>query len=312
MARPKLHHHVPQYYQSGFCKDGRLWVFDRVTGRYRQDQPKNVGAKTHDYSITTENGTKDPKLEEFLSEIEGAAIPIFGKLRGGDQLTAEDKETFSYYLGFFFLRGPRFQRMLDEISTIFAKTLALHEFQSPDDVRKAFDELPDLTDEQRANLNAEALYQFARAGNYTVRLNREYGLKLMVEQAIEMQNYFRQMEWMIGHCDRTTAFLTTDNPLVVVPPLDDRRGAPGVITPGAAKIFPVAVDTCLVLLDRGEGVVHKRMSTDVVRRTNIEVVGRCERLVLGRDEAHVRNIVTKTRIDQVPADPLVEAGSTSG
>ena len=122
VSRPKLHHHVPVFYQEGFCRDGRLWVFDRVTGKYRHDQPKNVGAKTHDYSTTDADGRKNPKVEELLGQIEDAAKPIFAKLRGGLPLTQEDRENFAYYLGFFFVRGPRFQRMLDEMSTVLVKS----------------------------------------------------------------------------------------------------------------------------------------------------------------------------------------------
>ena len=40
MSSPKLHHHLPQSCQAGFCHGGRIIIFDRVTGRFCCDQPK--------------------------------------------------------------------------------------------------------------------------------------------------------------------------------------------------------------------------------------------------------------------------------
>ena len=313
VSRPKLHHHVPVFYQEGFCRDGRLWVFDRVTGKYRHDQPKNVGAKTHDYSTTDADGRKNPKVEELLGQIEDAAKPIFAKLRGGLPLTQEDRENFAYYLGFFFVRGPRFQRMLDEMSTVLVKKLT--RFETPQTFRATFDEMQETTGEDTSKIDVDAVYAFARSEQYSVRLNREYGLKAMATQAVELQNYFRQMEWLVAHADEHTAFLTTDNPMVVLPAPADRTLGPsrqGVITPGAIKVFPVAADTCLMLLDRGDRVIHQRFDANMVREVNIDVVRRCERLVLGRDEAHVRSIVSKTRVDRSPASPIFDADVPTG
>jgi hypothetical protein len=131
---------------------------------------------------------------------------------------------------------------------------------------------------------------------------------MMVEQGLEMRNYFRQMDWLVLHAPPTTAFLTTDNPLVVVPPFREQAsiwlGSSGVITPGAIKVFPLAHDSCLLMLDHGDYLRHTTATRDAVRMTNLQVVGRCERLVLGRDEAHVRSVVQKTGVDRDARPPI--------
>ena len=91
MSAAKLHHHLPQSYQDGFCVDGRIAVFDRVTRKFRRDQPKNVAAITHDYTIYREGGVKDTRAEEFLARIDGAAVPILLKLRAREPLTADER-----------------------------------------------------------------------------------------------------------------------------------------------------------------------------------------------------------------------------
>jgi hypothetical protein len=315
--RPKLHHHVPQHYQGGFSRDGPVWVFDRVTNVYRHDTPRNIGAITHDYSVTLADGTRDPKVEEFLARIEDLAKPILAKLRNGTDISDEEKETFAYYVGFFFVRGPRFQRMLDEISTTMVKALARFGMPDVSSVQRDINENPELTAEQRSSMNAAAMFAFAKSEQYTVSFDREHGVKMMVEQGIEMQNYFRQMDWTVLHATEAGDFVTTDNPVVVVPAprpsgAQTLLARDGVITVGAVKIFPLAFDACLLMLDRGSGVIHREASSDLVIATNAEVAHRCERLVLARDERELREVVEIAQLEASKLNPIFAAQPRPG
>jgi hypothetical protein len=312
VSTPKLHHHVPQFYQTGFARDGRVWVFDRVIGSYRCDRPRNIGAITHDYSISAMDGTKDARIEQFLAKSEGAANPILADLRNGKPLTIDEKETFAAYLGYFFLRGPRFQRMVDNIGEIMVKAFARTAFESVDDIREMMADVPNFSDNERASMDYEAMFAFVKSEQYSTRTNREFVMSLMMQEGAKLQNYFRQMNWMVAHSSKATAFLTTDNPLVIVPgarrpgdPAGFRRD--GVISEGAIKLFPLGWDACLMMLDHGDKLFHFEMPADNVRLTNIEVVSRCERLVIGRDEEHVRNLVRKTGVDRAPKPPIFES-----
>jgi hypothetical protein len=121
MTEPKRHHHLPESYQAGFCNEGRVWVFDRTTGKFRRDKPGNVAARTHDYTIYRSGGTKDTRVEKFFSAVDGAAVPLIAKLRAKEQLTADERQTLSWYLAYFETRVPRFRRLVDEHETACQK-----------------------------------------------------------------------------------------------------------------------------------------------------------------------------------------------
>jgi len=134
---------------------------------------------------------------------------------------------------------------------------------------------------------------------------------MMLSQAVQIQNLLRQMQWVVMHAPRDSAFLTTDDPLVIVPPTDypaTARSAPGFLTLGAKKILPLTSRTTLIMDDPGDHVVHGNLSKATVRQLNMFVVAGCERFVIGRDEAQVCSLVAKTQVDRLPKQALVHVG----
>jgi hypothetical protein len=309
MTTPKRHHFLPEFYQHGFTTGGYLWLFDRETGRYRREQPVNTAVIGHYYSVESDDGTKDPRVERFLANtIESDAKPVIAKLDAGDQITEDEKDALAYFAAFLHFRVPRFQRYLDEMIDGTAKALMPLLTHSPDDLKEALSNTPGLTAEQR-DIPPELLYDFMMAGEYRVKATREFRVHMMLSLAGEIQNYFRQMEWAVARAPRGTGFLTTDAPLIIIPPMDrlaDAQSAPGFITPGAKKVLPLTARTVLIMGDRGDQVLYREMPKDIVRQTNIFVVRESERFVIGRDEAHVRSLVAKTQLDRRKNEPLVQ------
>jgi len=95
-----------------------------------------------------------------------------------------------------------------------------------------------------------------------------------------------------------------------VPPIDWNPGSRfcGFLTPGAKKLLPLTHKSCLIMADHGKGIVHGSFGKEQVRWTNKFVVADCERFVIGRDEAHVRSLVQKTRVDREEREPLIHVG----
>jgi hypothetical protein len=78
----KNQHIVPQFYLKRFCYDGKLWVFDKVSGKDWYQRPSDVAEKTHFYSFKRENGSVDASVEDILGIIESTTHGVFAKIDG--------------------------------------------------------------------------------------------------------------------------------------------------------------------------------------------------------------------------------------
>lgn len=300
MPHPKLHHHLPQSYQEGFCQDGRLFVFDRVTGRFRRDQPKNVAAITHDYTIYREGGVKDTRVEDFFARIDGTAVPIATKLRNRVPLTADERQSFAWYLAYFAARVPRFKRWLNENETAKRKLFDREHLRSPAQLQALIDN-GDLTDADRAEASAELMFEMLKSEEYSVSVGHNYGVRLLVEAGVDLMPKVHDLFWLLGHAPEGSEFITSDNPL-----FEDASGQ--------LATFPIAADTALMMMTTGADRTHtydKDMPAEIVHMTNVATARASERLVLGRDEEYLRAVVAEAGIEGAAPAPLIEIGPPS-
>jgi len=297
MSSPKLHHHLPQSYQEGFCQDGRIVVFDRVTGKLRRDQPKNVAAITHDYTIYRDGGVKDTSVEEFFARIDGTAVPIAQKLRARVALTADERQSFAWYLAYFAARVPRFERWLNEYETATRKLFDREHLRSPAQLQEIIDKAP-LSDAERAEANAELMFQMLKSEEYTVAIGHNGRVKLLVEAGIDLMPRVHDLFWIVGHASDGAEFITTDNPL-----FEDATGT--LVT------FPIAADTALLMMRTNADRTHnydKDVPAEIVHATNIAAARASERLVLGRNESYLRRVIAEAGIEGHGPAPIVEIG----
>jgi len=299
MSEPKLHHHLPQSYQAGFCgADGRLFVFDRATGKFRKDTPKNVAAVTHDYTLFRDGEVRDTRVEKFLSEVDGTAVPIAKKLRDRVPLTADERQSYAWYIAFFAVRVPRFRRWLSETETAKRKLHDREYLQSPAQLQNLIDN-SGMTDSERAEANAELMFEMLKSEDYIVTVGHDYGVRLLMEAGCDLMPKVHDIFWIVAHAAEGAEFITSDNPLVQI-------GA------NEAMTFPVAADTALMLMQAPSGNVHnydKEMPADIVHATNIATARECERLVLARDEDYLRRVVEEAGIAGTRPAPLADIGS---
>lgn len=294
---PKLHHHLPQSYQEGFCESGRLFVFDRVRGTFRRDQPRNVAAITHDYTIYGEGGVKDSRVEEFFARLDGAAVPIAMKLRRREPLTADDRQTFAWYLAYFAARIPRFERWLNEHETAKRKLFDREHLRSPDQLQALIDG-SDLPDAERAGANAELMFEMLKSEEYSVSIGHNYRVRRLVEAGGDLMPQVHDLYWIVGHAPKGAEFITSDNPLVEDPS-------------GKLATFPLAADTALFMMPTTADRSHnydKDVPVEIVHVTNVATARASERVVLGRDEAYLRRVVTEAGIEGVAAAALIDIG----
>jgi hypothetical protein len=124
-----------------------------------------------------------------------------------------------------------------------------------------------------------------------------------------MGRLFRAMNWVVVHpADAKAAFVTTDQPVCVLPPpgYEPNFYGFGFATPGADKIVPLSEKTCLVIRDLGTAFSHINADRAHVRRINLNITLHCQQFVIGPAEALVRNLVERTRVDSTARQPTMQ------
>jgi len=299
MSEPKLHHHLPQSYQAGFCGgDGRLSVFDRPTGKFRKATPKYVAAIKHDYTIFRDGENRDTRVEEFLAEVDGTAVRIAKKLRDRVPLTADERESYAWYIAFFAVRVPRFRRWLSEVETAKRKLYDRQHLHSPAQLQELIDSSK-LSESDRAAANAGIMFEMLKSEDYGVTVGHDYGVRLLVEAGCDLMPRVHDVSWIVAHAAAGAEFVTSDNPLVQ-------------IGGSEAMTFPVAADTALMLIQVPSGKAHnydKDMPAEIVYATNVATARECERLVLARSEEYLRRVVEEAGIVGTQPAPFAPIGT---
>jgi hypothetical protein len=113
--------------------------------------------------------------------------------------------------------------------------------------------------------------------------------------------YFAQMDWVVYHAPESSAFITTDVPIVVMPPpgYPDNRGV-GIATAGARKYFPPSKNACLGIYAPGSMIVHRVIDKATVRALNTVVTVHADRLVISADELQLRAFVSRSGLAEHP------------
>lgn len=296
MSKPKRHHVLPECYLDGFTREGILWLFDRSTNEFRPQTPKNTAVMGHYYAILNEHGEKDYGIEGLLSEFEGLGAPVIRKLEQGDAIGPEERVNLAYFVTFLFNRVPRFEREIDEVADATAKAMLKKTFPTLEVVAAHLASTPD----PERSYSAEQFFQFIHGEEFTLEGNRNNTVRTMLEQTPPLAKEIAFMDWTIAHADERSAFVTTDSSFGYLVPEELRgTGAPvyGIASEKIVKAVPLSSRIALVIGRRGADLEHVRYGRDKVREINVAVAIECERYVIGPDEALVRNVVRRSKVD---------------
>ena len=235
----------------------------------------------------------------MLSQIESYAKQVIDKLLAREALTDDEKQTLSIFMAFMMNRVPDFEKSVNAIEKHMIQRVADMMFSDEKRVQSMMDERERKTGE-KSDTSAEELVDFHKRGQYEIIINRNESLRLMLTTSMELSKYFALMDWVVFHSSPRTSFITTDNPLILVPPVDYKPGffGVGIITEGARKVFPLSQAACLIMFDHGNLLEHRDADMTLVRKINLSLTSRADRFVIGRDEALVRNLIRTTRLTE--------------
>jgi hypothetical protein len=125
MSNPKRHHYVSQFILRNFADDGgRLYYFSRLWQQpeIRDSSPDGIFFERHLYSSIKKDGTKNPRLEQAYSQLEGMAQPLLEKIiesahrRSKPKFSAQERVDLNKFLYHHIKRSPDFVGERDSLA----------------------------------------------------------------------------------------------------------------------------------------------------------------------------------------------------
>jgi hypothetical protein len=212
---PRRHHYLPIKYQSGFCRDSLLWLFDRKTTTIRNAHPKNTCLESHYYSLQDKDGNRNTELETVFSKVEGATWPLIEKLEKNEQLSLIERTHLAEFVTLMRFRTPEFERAYNELTEGTMRLRTQHAFSSVEDTEKILNLEP-----KESRVTAHELYDFVQNDEYKITAHRNASLTSLLHLVSELTPEIMTLWWKVIHADAATSFITTDAPFILLPPKD--------------------------------------------------------------------------------------------
>jgi len=293
-------HYLPQSYLDGFADSSkRLWVFDREDKEYRQQGTRHLGSIKDFYIISMDDGQRamtwkgrssswrDASRRSLVAStvvtINGSGRPItISVVRGSD----EDPCSM-------------FDKEHNELSEKDMRWRAKIAFPDIESVRKRLQDSPDEL--QQSVDDAEAIHRLIHSDLYEIDLPRQNTIKTMLNLAPQFARVLLAKNRIILSAPENTAFLTSDNPFLAIPPMGFDANSPygfGIMTPGAISMMPLSKQTCICFRDLGTEVTYETAMKAQVGEVNCYVAHNSDRFIGADERTLLEGIVGVTRADQ--------------
>lgn len=140
----------------------------------------------------------------------------------------------------------------------------------------------------------EELVEAVQSGGIRIRATETGFLEQMILQSKNIGEFIRRYEWCIVEAPTDSGFITSDDPLVTVPPSNYLGEDVGIATPGSRTYFALTRRYCLDLDTFGRNIRFRKIGAYATRQINKNIAANSDRFVLGPDEAQLRLSVEKS------------------
>lgn len=305
---PVKHHYVPQFYLRGFSQDGnRLYVFDKKAKeektKYRYQTIKKIAYENNLYTYTTKSHKKET-LEDFLSKIEDKANQVIIKLSQKKDITPRQRGYLALFVALLWLRTPTSKKeTLGAQEELYEKTTRMM-FRFPQQKEK-IKKFLESRGEKLTDDEIDDLIDFTtnpKRSKITLNFPPGYWIKQMLLLANDVYPYLAICNWEVRHAVRKYAYLTSDNPVLLIP---SEKPHPfygvGLLTPGVKKTVPLTSNMYLVMHEpqKDPGLVHTQGDKNFCRKVNEWTMRNADRLVFSPDLGKLEKMVkTKPELTQ--------------
>lgn len=279
-----------------------LWLYDRERKEFRSQSPKNTAVEKDYYAFQNENGEKDFSIEEYFSRTESKAKCTIVKLERREIISPEERLYLAHFIALLMVRTPKFDREANQMADAAAKHIVKHTIPTVEAAGELLRQYSEKKGENtESKITPESMFEFIHKEQFKLKMNRDFVISAMLEQAEKVTMDVAMMDWMVAHTDKRTAFITTDEPIGFIVPNEFRQSGEPVLGLGSQKItklVPLSQAVALLLGRCGGGFGHFDFGREQIRDFNIAVAIECDRYVIGRDEALVRSIVKQSKVDK--------------
>ena len=291
--QPKSHHTVPRLHLQHFAGQepaGQVWAYDAVTGRTWSAIPEETAVQTHFYSAERDDGTMDPTIEVFLSEVEGRAAPVYENLlKGTIPGESQARMDFSQFTALMYTRTTAMRRMAAQIR---GRGAQIHQYAYASNP-EAFEALTRRVEAEKGGPIDPAIKEHIRqemlnpSGNYTIEVSKESTF-MALAASDRLTPLFYKMTWTLADAGEGY-FITSDNP--VVRWVDPKTCHPiygdhGFLNKTVEVTFPLSPDKLLLLSWQGEVPARALFPREHVELANAARAAHSERYLY----AHLHDV----------------------
>jgi hypothetical protein len=167
-------------------------------------------------------------------------------------------------------------------------------------------------DEAELEQEAREMVEFVQGDQYEISTNHRWAVGMAIRMALNVAPSLSGRNWIVIHCPNDQkSFVTTDAPVVlstVVPRPDGFWGGVGFGNADALITFPLTQSCALVMFGQDGSFQHKTVGAEQIRHCNLASADRCQRFVIGRDEALVRCLADRLRLNEKSWTPKMQRG----
>lgn len=272
-------------------------MFDRVKKEYRRQDTRKIASENKFYTYTV-NG-KEENLEDLFGMIESLAKPVLDKIIQKSEITMQEKADFSMFLAALRVRIPDFKKWSEEGGEKMYKKYNKITFSN----REYVENMIKKSGKKISKKEVDELIDFATdESRYSVKFPPGYWLGTMLKLSLDVAAIFIDSNWDIYHFKRKYALVTSDNPVVLVPPKNYHPFyGYGLATPGTVKVISLSSDVCLVTkeITRSPVVIHKDWSKkDLSRWINKITAVNSDRFVFSPEKGKLEKLVRDTKVGE--------------
>lgn len=252
-------HYVPQFYLRSFkAVPGKVWCYERGVRPVLRGI-KSVASEDNYYTLKGDiKGVEKDRVDKIFQNLESGTAPIIEHLKTASKidLVENDAEMLAMFIAHSLNRTPhQRERIMNlhtalskEVNKIFSENKEIYEATAK---RVGLDADPELLEQTRQMaLNDQFEFVYEPSAD-------DYFLGMTLELADTITPIIRDKEWHLLESKTSRVFVTSDNPVVLMPPEDyDRRMGLGVMN--AIIGYPLSPRRCL-LLTNGRGTTGVKM-----------------------------------------------------
>jgi hypothetical protein len=291
MGAPKKQHTLPEFYLKRFSRDGKIWVYDRERDDLSERRPETVGIRKNFYRPEHLELDPEHQPETLLSKLENKAAPLIDKVDRGERTTKRDRYHIINFAAMLKSRVPKFEYWLSDFHDDRWARLLRERFPTKEALREWLREQGGAAASDPTKVRE--LFKGIQNGDYMLKTPKDARIGPMFPLALVMAEPLFAMRWEVLRAPQGAAFVTTDDPFVVVPPKGIEPVYPyivGISMKGTKTIVPLTRKVCLRIRDAGMGTIYVGCSEREVREINEILATNYDRFLFSSDEGLVKSL----------------------